>query len=231
MYKHFLTLITFLVLLLPTFSHAQSEAGALFLTLPPGSRANAMGAAQTALADDIYAMHFNPAGIARLQKGGAAFFHHEWFDFFPITFVGGAYVTKIGSFGFAFSNFDINESGFFGQLDSYERAFQASYANQLSAKVAIGGSVKLVKTKFDQPTGVPDASASALGIDVGILVQNVFPQWTIHRRNESFPERFRKFDRPMFAFRFGRDEALNFNSGFGDFRSACATTNGSLILS
>lgn len=199
MLKHFVTLTALVAMLLPALSHAQSEAGALFLIIPPGSRANAMGAAQTALADDIYALYFNPAGIAKLQKGGAGFFHHEWFGFFPITFVGGVYATKAGSFGFAFNNMNLPESFLGEDLNSYERAFQLTFANQVSSHFAIGGSIKLVKTKFDQISGVPDASASALGIDVGILVQNVFPHWTIHRRNESFPAQWRKFDRPPAA--------------------------------
>ncbi|HEX9655118.1 MAG TPA: hypothetical protein VGA99_15535, partial [bacterium] len=59
-------------------------------------------------------------------------------------------------------------------------------------------SLKWVRTSFDQPTGVPDASANALGFDIGILAQNLFPHWTLHKRNESFPERFRKFGRQAF---------------------------------
>ena len=41
-----------------------SEAGALVLTIAPGTRAVAMGSAFTAVADDATASYFNPAGLA-----------------------------------------------------------------------------------------------------------------------------------------------------------------------
>lgn len=184
-----------------TLNHAQSvsEAGAAFLTLPPGSRANAMGLANTAVADDFYALYFNPAGIARLQKGSAGFYQHEWLGIVPVTFTGAVYTTKLGSFGFAFNNFDIDTRGPFGEeLSSYERSFQFTYANQVGSHVALGGTIKLIQEKFDQPQGFTDASAHAWGLDIGILVQNIFPHFTYSRQNEAFPKTFRRFDRNSF---------------------------------
>lgn len=183
-----------------TLSHAQSvSVAAAFLNLPPGSRANAMGLAHTAVADDFYALYFNPAGIVRLQKGSAGFYHHQWLRMLPITFTGGVYTTKYGAFGFAFNNFDINTRGPFGEeLNSYERAFQFTYANQLGSHFAIGGTIKFVQEKFEQPQGFPDVSANAWAFDMGILVQNLFPHLTYSRQHDAFPEQFRKFDRKSF---------------------------------
>lgn len=139
------------LILLPgvvTLSHAQSisEAAALFLTLPPGSRANAMGAAHVAVVDDFYSLYDNPAGIARLQKGSVGFYHHQWLRMLPITFTGAVYTTKFGSFGFAFNNFDIDARGPFGEkLNSYERSFQFTYANQVGSYFVVGGTIKLLQ--------------------------------------------------------------------------------------
>jgi hypothetical protein len=190
---------------LSTLSHAQSEAGASFLTLPPGSRANAMGLAYTAVADDFYALYFNPAGLTRLQKGSVGFYRHKWLGSLPVTFTGGVYTTKYGAFGFAFNNFDIDTRGPFGEeLNSYERAFQFTYANKVGSNFAFGGTIKLIQEKFDQPQGFTDASADAWGFDLGILVQNIFPHLTYSRRNKAFPEAFRRFDRKSFqGFSFG----------------------------
>ncbi|RMD94630.1 MAG: hypothetical protein D6813_01890, partial [Calditrichaeota bacterium] len=154
-------------------SRAQSisEAGALFLTFPPGSRANAMGGAHTALLDDIYALYFNPANIIRVEKGAFGFYNHQWSGSRPITFTGGVYSSKYGSFGFAFNNFDIDIRGPFGEeLNSYERAFQLTYAHKVSPKVSVGGTIKFVQEFFDQPQGISDASANAWAFDIGILI-------------------------------------------------------------
>ncbi len=51
-----------LVLLLGT------PAAAAFLDLGAGARAPGLGDAFTALADDVYAIHYNPAGLAQLER-------------------------------------------------------------------------------------------------------------------------------------------------------------------
>lgn len=186
---------------IPGNTQSLDEAGAFFLGIPPGSRANAMGSAHTAAADDFYALYFNPAGITRLQKGSIGFFHHGFAGIvdLPITFTGAVYRTHYGFWGLAFNNIDIDtESPFGGKLNSYERAFQLTYANQVSAHFAIGGTIKLVREKFDQPTGIPNVSANAWAFEIGILVQDIFPHLTYSRRNDVFSQQFRKFDRQGF---------------------------------
>ena len=185
--------------LLSTLTFAQSEATATFLGIPPGSRANAMGAAQTALADDIYALYFNPAGLVHLRKGGASFFHHDYSPFeLPITFAGAAYRSKSGILGVALNNINISPNFVSENPDSYDRSLQVNYALRLSPKMALGGAVKWVRSHFDEPPGLPDVTANAVCADVGILVQNLLPHWTFHRRSETFPDDFRKFDRQSF---------------------------------
>jgi hypothetical protein len=80
-----------------------------FLLLPVGGRATAMGNAFTALAEDVSALYWNPAGIASMQNRGAmisyinyvADTHHVWFGFVA-PFSGGdrAIGIHVGSFGF-----------------------------------------------------------------------------------------------------------------------------------
>ena len=109
---------------LSTQGLAQSGAVALFLTIPPGSRAHAMGGAQTAVANDFYALHFNPAGLSRLEKGSAGFSRHKFvFGPFPITFMGGVYATRYGTLGLALSHLDLKETLLGETLDSYHRRF------------------------------------------------------------------------------------------------------------
>ena len=82
-----------------SFAQTQSDAAVISLNFPPGSRANAMGSAHTAVTDVFLALYFNPAGIARLEKGSAGFYRHQWFGRFPITFAGAVYATRHGSGG------------------------------------------------------------------------------------------------------------------------------------
>ena len=101
-----------------------------------------MGGAQTAAANDFYALHFNPAGLSRLQKGAAGFYRHKWIlGQFPITFTGGVYSTRYGTLGIALSHFDLEETALGETVFSYERAFQFSYAKQVNANTASGGTL------------------------------------------------------------------------------------------
>ena len=56
----FLRVLVLLTIIKPI--NAQSEAGAVFLLISPGARAGGMGEAQVAVANDVYASYWNPAG-------------------------------------------------------------------------------------------------------------------------------------------------------------------------
>ena len=51
---------------------------AQFLKIGVGPRAIGMGGAYTALADDINAMYWNPAGLSRMNSKEAFFNHVDW---------------------------------------------------------------------------------------------------------------------------------------------------------
>jgi hypothetical protein len=50
-----------------------------FLRLPAGAKPAGMGEAYTALADDVYAIYFNPAGLARVTQQEALLAHTMYF--------------------------------------------------------------------------------------------------------------------------------------------------------
>ena len=72
----FLRVLVLLTILKPIY--AQSEAGAVFLLISPGARAGGMGEAQVAVANDVYASYWNPAGLAFLQGWEMALMHVNW---------------------------------------------------------------------------------------------------------------------------------------------------------
>ena len=72
----FLRVLVLLTIIKPI--NAQSEAGAVFLLISPGARAGGMGEAQVAVANDVYASYWNPAGLAFLQGSELALMHVNW---------------------------------------------------------------------------------------------------------------------------------------------------------
>ena len=55
-------------------------AAAEFLNIPVGPRATAMGGAFGAIADDLSAVYWNPAGLARINGGRLAFEYASWLE-------------------------------------------------------------------------------------------------------------------------------------------------------
>jgi len=55
-------------------------SGAAFLKLPPGARPSGLGEAYSAVADDVYAVYYNPAGLARLGRPELAGMHNKHFQ-------------------------------------------------------------------------------------------------------------------------------------------------------
>ena len=54
------------------------KPGAIFLLISPGARAGGMGEAQVAVANDVYASYWNPAGLAFLEGSEMAIMHVNW---------------------------------------------------------------------------------------------------------------------------------------------------------
>jgi len=177
------TMILFLSLLLclPLFAQSVSKVGttaATFLNIDVGARAVSMGGAFTTLANDASAVYWNPAGLARLDRAEAMFNHTEWladirFNFAAIVIP----LQQMGTFGASatFLTMDDMEvttteypdgNGEFFSAGSY--AFALSYANKLTDRFSIGGSVKYVREN------IYHCSASGIALDVGTLFETQF---------------------------------------------------------
>ncbi len=61
------------------WAESDGTAGAQFLRLGAGARAAALGGTYTGIADDVYATHWNPAGLAQLTTAQAAAQHLNQF--------------------------------------------------------------------------------------------------------------------------------------------------------
>ncbi len=71
-------LVAVMVAVLPPASLAQGTSGAQFLGVGIGARAAAMGGAYTSIADDGTALHWNPAGLTRVDGHRLTLSHISW---------------------------------------------------------------------------------------------------------------------------------------------------------
>ncbi len=176
------TCVSLLIVLsasLPSDSHA-ADAGttaANFLSLGVGPRAIAMGEAQVALADDVYATYWNPAGLARLESAEAGFAHAQYLQDINEEF--GAYALPRGSLGtFAGSFTYFNVGKFQGydamgqptqEVGAHDASVALSYARSLyherryGADVSVGATGRWIQERLDT------VGATAYAGDLGVI--------------------------------------------------------------
>ncbi len=152
-----------------------------------GARATAMGGAYTALADDVHAIYYNPAGLAQIQrKEFAASYGLQNTGLNDGSKMSNSYAAyahpfqyRIGTVGFSWQQFNTENL-------YKERALSLGYGRRLSRKIFLGASVKQLYREFTVPSGLADNmgfidatktdpiyangnSRSNVGLDLGIL--------------------------------------------------------------
>jgi hypothetical protein len=164
------------IILLPGVAHA-SKASSGFPT--PGERAQAMGNAFVAVANDTNAIFWNPAGMALIKDRQAQISHTDLYglgiDYNYIAYGQNCY-------GAAWAHID---SGSFllgsdraggGGGDYSQDMYIVSYAKKMDPQTYIGASLKWNQQKYTPPstilaqaTQVAGLSGDGFSIDVGVL--------------------------------------------------------------
>lgn len=169
--KTVLTLIFFLGLLI--FVSAESgkagSAGA-YLRMGTGARAIGMGSAYTSIADDPTAVHWNPAGVAALDRKSVASMHavltldrsYDYTGFVAPMDYGAWGVSWISAGVDKIERYDSvgNRLGFF---DDTENAYIFTYAAPLGERYEFGGNIKFLRHN------ILDNSAESWGADLGFI--------------------------------------------------------------
>jgi len=157
-----------------------SDAGtssAQFLKLGIGPRAIAMGEAQVAVADDVYATYWNPAGLARLPTKEAGFVQNQYLQSISQLFAAFAYPTdKLGTFAGSFSylnygrfqGYDAGGSPI-GSIGANDLDVAASYATSLFYDRSLGSSLSFGVTGKWIQEKLDTVSAKAYAMDGGVL--------------------------------------------------------------
>jgi len=166
-----------LLLLLPAQGFSQSKVGtsaAPFLTIGVGSRPQAMGGAFVAVSDDIHALYWNPAGLARMQNAEVMMVHSTWLADMSFDYVGAAFpMGRAGTFGVSTTMLSVGEmevtttsyqDGTGLMFDSYDLAVAGSYGYKFYDRFSIGTSVKYIRQQ------IWNESASGMALDIGTLL-------------------------------------------------------------
>jgi len=168
--------IIFLLILLSYVSFGQTKVGstaAPFLNIGVGPRAISMGGAFVATANDMTALYWNPAGVARMEANGALFAHTRWFA--DISYNWAGVLVNMGSFGSAglsliYLNYGEMEVTTLAEQDGTGEFFSAkdiaislTYSYNLSDRFSLGINAKYISQK------IWNCSAEAFALDLGTL--------------------------------------------------------------
>lgn len=145
----------------------EGTAGAQFLKLGSSARAGGMGDAFTAVSDDAYAVHYNPAGLSRLERGQIGGGHTALFQ--KITYQSFALALPWGkeegynrhALGFGVLYLGVGDIerrvgdstdpvGSFGAADA---AYSVSYSRGFSERLSVGGTAKFISQSIDTYRG------------------------------------------------------------------------------
>ncbi|MBI4803309.1 MAG: PorV/PorQ family protein [Elusimicrobia bacterium] len=156
---------------------ANSNAGtsaAQFLKLGAGARAAAMAEAQSALADDVYAAYYNPAGLALIEKPMMGAMYAQYLQ--GARYQYGAMALPVGEssrrhvLSLSIANLGVSDLERrtqdtdlpVGYFEAANFAYGLSYARRVTDKLSLGVTGKLVSVKID------DVSGSAFAADLGL---------------------------------------------------------------
>jgi hypothetical protein len=155
----------------------EGSSGSVFQKIWVGARAAGMGGAYSALADDITALYWNPAGIARLENTNVGATYTRWFADITHNFIGATMpisekyrvgvsltVVDYGTMERATLEKDFNA----GTFNANDLAFAVTVAGALTERFSFGGTVKYVRN------AILDLSADGIAFDAGSLYQTDF---------------------------------------------------------
>jgi hypothetical protein len=188
-------------------SVALGEGGAPgeFMNYAIAPRSLGMGKAFTAIADDIQACYFNPAGLFQLNAQEVMMAHSQLYGA-RLEYVGWALPTRAaGTFGVSLLNFgsegiesrtpeNVRQQDYFFM----ENALIASYAYNPWLSLGFGGSLKLITKNLAVYSGVGlGADVSALltlprPFSFGVVLQNLIqPAVTLNESTDYYPRNLR----------------------------------------
>ncbi len=152
-------------------------SGSVFTKIWVGARSAAMGGGYSALSDDVTALYWNPAGIARLPGVNVGASYTRWFGGIAHNFIGatlpisdkyrlGVALTMVDYGGIEAAS--IAKDANAGTFNANDLSFGVSIAGALTDRFSYGATVKYLRSS------ISDMSAEGIAFDAGSLYQTDF---------------------------------------------------------
>jgi len=133
---------------------------AQFLKIGVGGRATAMGDAFVAVANDVSALYWNPAGLTQFSENQVMFSHNQWVVDINHDFVGAIYhLDESNTFGVSLTSLSMDEmkvtteyapfgtGEYFGFSDL---GIAVSYSRKMTDQFSFGGTVRYIEESLDK---------------------------------------------------------------------------------
>lgn len=178
-----------------SWAKGAGTTGAAFLKIGASARAVGMGGAFCAIADDVDAINWNPAGLAQISGIQATVLHNEWLEGIRYEYLG--YVQnlkRIGTLGVGISylsygnipKYGIDNGNPTGGEDTFtagDAALTLAYGRKLGEKLGLGCNLKCIYQTIsdaDAWGGAVDIGAlyAIKSVTIGMALQNLGPEIT-----------------------------------------------------
>ncbi|HOI28559.1 MAG TPA: PorV/PorQ family protein [Melioribacteraceae bacterium] len=179
--KKILLILIAAAVLSPVAAQKVTKTGttaAKFLSIGIGPRANAMGTAYSAVANDASAMYWNPSGIAGISQYQAVFTYTKMFADINVNYFGLVIPAgDIGVFGINVTALNVGEmdvtteyypEGTGEKFSAGSYAFGFTFAKFITQDFAVGATIKYIRE------GIYNSSADGFGIDIGTIYTTPF---------------------------------------------------------
>lgn len=185
---------------------------AQFLKIQIGARAIGMGGSYVALSEDVSAIYWNPAGLAKLEGNGAvSFVHTRWladtrFNFAAAVIRAG----YAGTFALSFTSLSMDDmkvrtefepEGIGEYFSAMDMALGLSYARTLTNRFSVGFNAKYIRQQIWHMT------ASTIAFDIGLLFRTDFDWLTLGISVSNFGSKLQYSGKDVFVnYDFTSDE-------------------------
>lgn len=186
-----------------SWAKGAGTTGAAFLKIGASARAVGMGGAFCAIADDVDAINWNPAGLAQISGIQATVLHNEWLEEIRYEYLG--YVQnlkRIGTLGVGMSYLSYGDIPEYGIDDSGnpippdgktftagDTALTLAYGRKLGEKLGLGCNLKCIYQTISNYAAVGVAAdIGALyalkDLTIGMALQNLGPEIKFGKKGE-----------------------------------------------
>src|SRR4030066_852199 len=133
---------------------------AQFLKIGVGGRAEAMGDAYIAIANDASALYWNPSGLAQFSDNQVMFSHNQWIVDINHEFVGAVYhLDESNTFGLSFTSISMQDMPVTTEFQPFgtgeyfgfgDIAIGVTYSRKMTTQFSFGGTVKYIEETLDK---------------------------------------------------------------------------------